>query len=114
MPGPGPGSQQEQNLRAAVTPHGVALVGLEAGQGPGRSLDLVAAGPERDRALDDHDPRVLLHLVVTERLAGIEADEHRAGLVVAFQDDGRAAPARGVDLRELPGLHRAGVYRPRR
>jgi hypothetical protein len=86
----------------------VALIRLEAHQRPGRGLDLLVAGAERDRAVDHDHPGVLLHLVVPELLACGQADEHGAGLVVALEDDRRPAPVGSLDLTEPPRLHRDG------
>src|SRR5206468_11819578 len=52
-----------------------------------------------------HDaPGALVHLVVPECLAGLEPDEHRAGLVLRVNDDGRAAAARRLDVVQVPAL----------
>jgi hypothetical protein len=83
----------------------VALVGEEAGERARGGVDLLATGAERDRAVDDDDPRMLLHLVVAELLAGLEADEHGAGLVVAPQDDRGAAASGRIDVGQTPALH---------
>ena len=85
------------------------LVGLEADERPRRGLDDLVARTEGRGAVDDDNPRVLLDLVVAERLPGIEADEDRSGFILAPEDDGRATPTRSLDVREHPGLHRAEV-----
>lgn len=104
-----PGREQEKDLGAAVTPDRVPLVRFEAGQRARWGIDLLGSGAERDGALDHHDPGVLLHLMVAQLLAGIEANEDRPGFVVALEDDGRAAPSRRLDLGQLPRLHGRGV-----
>jgi hydroxyacylglutathione hydrolase len=113
VPGAGPGGQYEEDLRSVPARDGAPLVGLEMHERADRRLDLLAARPDDRRALDDDEPGVLLHLVVAQLLAGVEADKDRARLLLAEEDDRRAAsPGRG-DLGQLPGLHeRASVTPP--
>ena len=56
---------------------------------------------------------MLLHLVVAERLARLEADQHRARLVARVEDDGRRAAARRLDLAQVPVLHESDSNRRR-
>src|SRR6188768_1533414 len=102
MPGAGPGSEEEQDLRAVVARHRVALVGLEVGERPGGSLDLAIGAREPGGSFDHEEPGVLLDLVVSQRLARIEADEDGAGLILALQNDRRASAFGSRDLGELP------------
>src|SRR5215213_9583881 len=98
VPGPGPGREEQKHLRAAVARHRVALVRLEVGEGASGSLDVAVGARDLHGALDDEEPGVLLHLVVAELLARIEADEDRPCLVLALQDDRRAGARRSLDL----------------
>jgi hydroxyacylglutathione hydrolase len=66
----------------------------------------LAAHRDADDALDDRDPRVLLHLVLTQLLARREHDEHRTRAVVLSDDDRVARPLRRVDREQVPVLHR--------
>ena len=109
MPGPGPGRQQQENLRSAVARHRVALVRLEVGERARGSLDLAVGARDPHGALDDEEPGVLLDLVVAELLPRIEADEDRPRLVLALQDDRRAGARGSRDLGEPPALHSAPV-----
>ena len=102
-----PGREQEEELGAARAGDGAALVGLEVGEGPSRRLHIIAAGANAHRSLDHEKPGVLLHLVVSQLLAGIERDEDGPGLVLAQENDGRTATARSLDLGQSPGVHRA-------
>ncbi len=105
----GPGREQQEDLGARVAPHGMAFVGLEVRKGPRGGLDLLAPSSNSGRPVDDEEPRVLLHLVVAELLPRLEADQHRAGLVLAHQDDRRAAPGGRVDPGQMPAFHGGAV-----
>ena len=109
MPGAGPGRQEEQELRALVARHRVALVGLEVGERAGGSFDLAVGARDPGGSLDHEEPGVLLDLVVAERLARIERDEDGAGLMLALQNDRRAGAFGSRDLGKPPALHRAPV-----
>ena len=52
------------------------------------------------------DPRVLAHLVIAERLAGREHDEHGARVVIRMEDDRIARPGGCLELEKIPALHR--------
>ncbi len=89
------------------------LVGLEMGERARGRLHPLAPGADLCLPVDDQHPGVLLDLMVAELLAGIEPDEDGASLVLALQDDGRAAPIRGLDVGQIPGFHGASsVTRP--
>lgn len=105
---PRPGGEEKQDLRAAVAANGVPLVGEEACERAHRGAHLVAARSEDDLTLDDDEPGVLLHLVVAEGLARLEADQNGAGFVVAAEHDRGTASAGRLQLDELPSLHREG------
>ena len=49
---------------------------------------------------------VFLDLMVARALPGLEHDQDGAGRLVGVEDDGRAAPAFGLDLVQVPALHR--------
>ncbi len=107
----GPGREEEEDLCAVLASHEMALVGLEVDEGSDGRLDLFSTCADPGGAVNDDDPRVLLHLMVTELLTRVETDENRARLVLAEQNDGGAAPAGGVDLGQRPALHDAGESR---
>ena len=67
---------------------------------------VIDPGADARRAVDHEQPRVLLHLVVAELLAGIEPDEDGAGLVFAHEHHRRPRPAGGLDLGQPPRVHR--------
>ena len=102
--GPGQGASRSSSFAPDSVRDRVALVGLEADERPAGASTASPPARKVARALDDDDPGVLLHLVVAELLAGVEADEHRPRLVLAAEDDRGAAPARRLDLGEPPGL----------
>src|SRR5262249_24829380 len=105
--------QQEQDPGATLARERVALRRLEAEQRPGADLGRVAAGGDAHRAVDDRDPRVLLHLVLAELLARGEDDEHRARAVVLGHDDRVAHALRSGDLEQVPALHGVESTAPR-
>src|SRR3954452_24645811 len=109
MPGPGPGREQQENLRSVVASHRVALVRLEVGERARGSLDLAIGARDPHGALDDEEPGVLLDLMVAEFLPRIEADEDSPRLVLTLQDYRRAGARGSRDLGEPPALHRAPV-----
>jgi hypothetical protein len=86
----------------------VTLVGIECEQPAGLGVDRLAAGLDPGGALDNAHPRPLLHLVVTELAAGLDADEDGATLVVRVEDDRIARAFRGLDRAQVPGLHGRG------
>ncbi len=105
-----PRRQEKQDLRALLARDEVPLVRLEMHERPDRSLDRVARRSDPRRALDDDDPGVLFDLVIAELLARFEADQNGARLVLAQEDDRRAASVRRLDLGQPPALHgRPGV-----
>src|SRR5207247_1649309 len=108
-----PGGEQQENLGALVAAKRVALVRLEVRERARAGLHLLAARANPGLPVDHEDPSVLLHLVIAELLAGIEADEDGAGFILAQEDDWRTASVRRLDLREMPGFHGCGSL-PRR
>ena len=100
----GPRREQEQDPRAVVGRDRPALVGVKPRENSGACIDRLAARLEPHLTVKDDDPRTLVHLMVAERLSGIQADQHRARLVVRLHDDRRAASARRVELAQVPRL----------
>jgi hypothetical protein len=94
----GPGSEEEEDLGAAVTRDDMSLVWLERHESPGPGFEALTAGLDSGRALEDDDERILLHLVIAELLAGIEADEDGSRLRRGVEDDRRTAAVRRLDL----------------
>ena len=72
---------------------------------PVSALDCLAAGLDADGAVDDRDESPFLHLVVAERLAGLERDEHSARGLVGPEHDRRTDSGRSLDLAQVPALH---------
>jgi hypothetical protein len=101
----GPGREEEQDLGAPVAADEVALVRLKVDERAYRRVNFVASRTDPCRSVHHDHPRVLLYLVLPELLARVEADEHRTRLVLAQENDRRAAAIRCRDLRELPALH---------
>ena len=60
----------------------MALVGIEPREISGASVDRLAAGFEPHATVEDDDPGTLVQLMIAERLSRIEADQHRACLVL--------------------------------
>ncbi len=87
----------------------MALVRIEPEQRPdARVLACSPPASTSHAALDDDDPGVLLHLVVAQLLARLEAEQDRARLVAGVQRrPGRACPA-GRRRPSVPALARAG------
>src|SRR5436305_882610 len=72
--------------------------------------------PRRDRhfPFDDEQERGLLHLMLAELLARVDADEHdTAFAVLRVQHDGGACPFGSRDLVQVPALHAASRARRR-
>lgn len=88
----------------------MTFVRLEAHQGPGTRLHGVAAHGDLHRPLEHRDPSVLLDLMVTERLPGLQDDQHRAGAVVRMKDDRIALPIGRVELEQVPTLHEQEAF----
>jgi hydroxyacylglutathione hydrolase len=106
----GPRREQHQDPRAAVAAQRVALVRFEAHQDSGARLDHVATHGYLHRPVEHGDPGVLLHLMVAERLAGLQHDQHRAGAVVGVEDDRISRSVGGVELEQIPALHEQDVF----
>src|SRR6266487_6866337 len=100
-----PGREQQQDLRALVARDDPPLVGSKGDERPGVGLEGVTPGYDPGAALDDDEKSVLLHLVVAELLARLEADQNRSALVPGVQDDGRATPVGRLDLGQPPAPH---------
>lgn len=77
-----PRREQQHEPGSVLGAQRVSLVGIEAHQRPRPSLRCVAVDGDRDRAVDHRHPRVLLHLMIAERLSGAEDDQHRARSIV--------------------------------
>ena len=75
---------------------------------------LAGRASTRTRPSTTHEPRVLLDLVVAERLPGLELDQDGAGLVVGVQDDRIARAVRGLDRASDPSFHGCGSLTGRR
>ena len=89
------------------------LVGLEVDQRSGPGLDRLATRLDQDSSVHDQHPGVLLDLMVAELLPLLERDQHRAGLRLGMEDDGRAAAARRLDRLQIPALHKGDRTPPR-
>src|SRR4051794_8143755 len=99
-----PGGEDEREQRVLDGGHGVALLGLPMHECAGPDAADVAALADLDGALVDMQPRVLVHLVVAERLAGGQVDrDHACGALVGVQHLGLA----GFDGQrsEIPDVH---------
>lgn len=83
-----PGREQQENPCSVLGRDRPPFVGLEHAKRPWASLDRLIAGLDPRRAVDDQHERMLLDLMVAERLAGLEHDEHRAGRLVGVEHDG--------------------------
>ena len=89
----------------------MTLAGLEAKQSSGAELDGLTAGRHLYRPVDDRDPRVLLHLVLAQRLPGVEGDEHRSSALVLVHDVRVERASGSVDRTEVPVLHSPNLLR---
>ena len=77
---------------------------------PGPTVDRLAARADRDLALEHGDPRVLLHLVLAERLAGAEHDQDGASAIVRVEHDRVARPFGSIESEQVPALHQKEAY----
>ena len=103
-----PGGEQQQQARTEVGRDGVSLLRFETDHRPGTRGDRLVRRVNTHFTIDDHDERGLLHLVVTEFLAGIEADQNRTRFVVRMENNRRPASARCLNLQEIPAPHDGG------
>src|SRR5262249_12840399 len=103
--GAGPRRQHDQNAGAARARQRVPLGRLEAHEAAWAELDALRVGGDLDVPLDHDDPRVLLDLVLAERLPGLERDQHRACSRILVHDVRVAGAARRVDRAQIPVLH---------
>jgi hydroxyacylglutathione hydrolase len=108
----GPRREQQQHPRAAFAAQRVPLTRVEPDHRPGSAGLHLLAGGHLDLAVDHGDPRVLLDLVLAERLARLQDDEDGARARVGVEDDGIARPVRRLELQQIPTLHACGVSRP--
>ena len=76
-----PRREEEQDLGTSVARDDVPLVGLELHKCPGAGLERLAARLDANAAVGNDDESVLLHLMVTELLARVEADQDGTGLL---------------------------------
>ena len=107
MPATGPRREEEEDACPALAGDGTPLVGLEREERARWRLECLAAGLDPHAAVDDEHEGVLFDLMLAELLAGIEPDQDGARRFVRVEDDRRPAPARSLDLSQLPGAHGA-------
>jgi hypothetical protein len=88
----------------------VALVRLEMSERAHGRVEPLAPCADLGDAVDDDHPSVLLHLVVTELLAGVKLDEHCARFFLGEEHDRIRRSGLGRELTKLPGLHGERVY----
>jgi hydroxyacylglutathione hydrolase len=101
-----PRRKQQQDPRAGVAAERVPLVRLEPNhRAAAAALTLAGRRAELDLAVEHRDPRVLLHLVVAERLAGGEDDQDGARAVVGVENDRIAGAVGRGELEQVPALH---------
>lgn len=100
-----PRGEQQEEARPAVASHRVPFTGVEAHERTGAARLGPAARLDDDLAVDHHDPGVLLHLVVAERLAGVEHDQDGARRNVGVEDGRTPCSGRSIDRTEIPALH---------
>jgi len=101
----GPRRQQQEDPRPGVGRDRSPFVGVEHAKRPSPGVEQLTAGLDARVAFDDQNKRMLFDLMVTERLAGLEHDEDRAGRFVGVEHDGRAAAAFDLDLVKVPAPH---------
>src|SRR6266540_6457438 len=101
----GPGREKEEDSRALVARDRAPLVRLEREEGPRLRVERLAGGFDADRAVEDEDECVLLHLMLAELLARIEPDQDSACGFIGVQHDRRTSAARRLDLVEVPAAH---------
>jgi cytidylate kinase len=90
----------------------MALGGVEDRKEPGSAgYRLTARQVDLDLALDDQDPRALVHLVLLKLVPGPKLNRDRTALVLGIEDHGLAWLH--VDRRDVPAAHWAQLY-PRR
>ena len=104
----GPRGEEEQQARTAVAPHGMTLAGLEEEEAARHGLDRLPSCGHTRVAGDEENEGVLLHLVLTELLSGLEADQDRAGLVLRLQHERGAASSGSLELGQIPAPHGEG------
>lgn len=102
---PGPRGEEEKDARPGLARDGVALARAEGRERPHAAVNDVAAAPDLGLAFDDDEPGALAHLVVAQRLAGVQANRDRSSAVVRHQDSRIDGPARRLELGQVPGLH---------
>ena len=108
-PGPGQGASRRRIFAPASVADGVALVRLEASSVPAGAS---TASPPARKVTEPSTTTIQACSLTwwsPSFWPGLRPDEHRARLVLAAEDDRRAAPARRLDLGETPGLHRSAV-----
>src|SRR5207247_186471 len=96
-----PPSWRRAVKRAAIWAPLLVLERNEAARAP---LGGLAAGLDAHRSVDDGAERALLHLMVAEPLARLEHDQDRARTGIGTQHHRRTAPARRLDLAQVPAL----------
>src|SRR5215212_9188315 len=104
VPGTGPRSEEEQQPRVAGRRHLVALLGHPVRNGPDTRRLAAATLRQLDLALDDHQIRVLVDLVLLELLAGGQTDRDRSSRTVVGPKDLRLVRL-NVERADVPGVH---------
>jgi hydroxyacylglutathione hydrolase len=109
-----PRREDEQNAGAFVGGDRAPFVRVEREERPFSAVDRLAARFDADGTVDHRDERPLLHLVVAERLSGLQDDQDGTCRFVRPQDDRRSSSAWRFDFAQVPTLHRAADLKGRR
>jgi hydroxyacylglutathione hydrolase len=83
----------------------VPLVGLETGQRARPRVRRLAPTGDLDGPVEHGHPRVLLHLVVAERLSRLQDNQDGARTLVRMKNDRIARPVWCIHLKKIPALH---------
>src|SRR5262249_23005992 len=113
VPFTGPRCEDEQQSGAAIARDGPPLVGVEVEERSRVAVDPLVADPDADVHVDDEQEGRLLDPVVTERLTGLQLDEHGPlGALLRMQDRGRPRTVRRLDVGKPPVAHERSFPAP--
>jgi hypothetical protein len=106
VPGAGPRRQQEQQPGVRTRPHLVPLSRLDLAEQTAAAPHAGAvAGIDLDLAVEHHQPRPLVDLMLLQRLPGREIEDDGARVIARGDDPRRVRLDR--QLREVPASHRS-------
>lgn len=106
----GPRSEQQQDTSATPCCKGVTFGRFEPEERASTDHSRLTSGCHLHGAVDDENPRVLVHFMVAEFLTGLQHDEDSSRTFVLVDDYRVTHTLWRTNLKQVPLLHTAEPY----